>query len=188
MNKKLTIFTLVTLTIISILSILLVVFIFRDIEKKNKNTSSFLASIEQKSVSKEEINFLAQKNAEATTAEKIINDLFVNKANIVTFVNYLEILGTDSNIEVTVKNVNVVEKDKNKISVSLLVRGKYEDIMKLLKLLDNAPYYIHITKVFLNKEESQPIATTTLNTKDAKVITVESPMWQGEISFITLSY
>ena len=188
MNKKFTIFTLIILAIVAILSIVFVVFIYRDIQKKNEDASLILGSIEQKSVSKEEVNSLVKKNAEAAATEKTINGFFVNKADIVTFVNYMESLGMDSSVEVSVKNVEVVERDKNKISVSLSTRGKYEDTMKLLELLDNAPYYIHITKVFVNREESQTVVATTPTIKGTKVAVVESPMWNGEISFITLSF
>ncbi|OGJ11994.1 hypothetical protein A2467_01685 [Candidatus Nomurabacteria bacterium RIFOXYC2_FULL_36_8] len=151
-----------------------------------------MATLNNKIAEKENINVLNKKMAELGDVQKRIGSYLVDTSQIDTFVGYLEEMGADNNIDLSVKSVEVPKNEKNKISLSIDIRGSFENILKGISLLENAPYNISVTSLFLNKdmtenESDQNIFLETTPAKTKEVFTPAKSVWQANLSFNVLS-
>lgn len=178
--------------IISITLLILVsstsIYFFNVIKSKNNYISVVASTLEKKINEKENIKFLQDKIAELSDTYKKINSYFVNTASIDTFVVYLEGIGTDNNVELSVKGVDVPKNEKNKILVNLSMKGKFGDIMNVVDILENAPYNIAINSLYLNKEIIITNDTVGPLAKGKNLPPKENiSSWQADITFNVLS-
>jgi hypothetical protein len=147
------------------------------IKSKNNYISVAVSTLEKKMNEKENIKFLKDKIAELSDTYEKINGYFVDTASIDTFVVYLEGIGADNNVDLSVKGVDTPRNEKNKISVNLSMKGKFGDIMNVVDILENAPYNITINSLYLNKDIILPTDTVKENISS----------WQADITFNVLS-
>lgn len=185
MNKKFTIYTLVFFSLVTVGSILSSVHLLKNIKRTNQQALSVVEDIESKKLDKNNMNLMAKRVSELAEKQKLLNSYFVNGGDVASFVDYLEGLGSVAGLDIKVKNINQVTTDKNKLMADISVNGKYAGVMRLIGLLENAPYKIHIDTIFLSKG-SEPVVIDT-EKKSSKVKVREAPIWQGSISFMVLS-
>ncbi|HEY5588926.1 MAG TPA: hypothetical protein VIK86_08230 [Candidatus Paceibacterota bacterium] len=188
MKKTKTIFILIFSAITAILSVCLFVFIIKVIENKNTHISAVLSTYQSKLKEKENAVFFKKKTDEIKLLQDSINGYFIDPNKIDTFVNSLEEINLITGADVSVKSIEISQSVKNIISVKLLISGTFEQVVKTISYLENIPYQINITKVYLNKDikDSTQIKqsidkTSTLN----KVLNM--PTWQADVSFNILS-
>lgn len=171
---------------IAIFMVLLVVssfiFFFKVIQNKNEHTSKVLITLEDKMVNKKNAETLIAKLNELEDLEKKINNYFVNPIEIDTFVGYLERFGVDNDLELVVKNVEVSINKEDTILVEVSMVGDFDKIMRVIYLIENSPYVIDLTQVFINKKIK---ITETGDQKIKKEITISA--WQADLSFSVLS-
>jgi len=170
--------------LILIISIILVIalgasiiYFFKIIQNKNIYISHIENTLYEKKINKDNAEDLVKKFTEVTAINKHVNSYFVDQSKINLFINYLEELGTNNGVKLTVKNVNTPIEDKNIISVEISIEGGFNNTMKVLSLLENSPFYVDITQSFINKkivDEANTKASTTSN-------------WQADVSFNVLS-
>lgn len=183
MNKKYTIILLIVSFISTVLAACLFVFFMKVIKNKNEHTSIVLTTLEEKMKEKENAKIFAEKIAETKTFQSQINNYFVNPNQIDTFVSYLEDMGNSIGSKVLVNSIEVPTKTKNVISFKLSISGSFNDIMKTITFLENIPYQVNITQVYLNKELEQP------NTEEGMPIIKAAGVsaWTAGVSFNVLS-
>jgi len=188
MKRKNTILILILSTIVSIVVICIFIFIIKVIENKNTHILVTLATYQSKLKEKENIITFNKQVNEIKSLQDSINSYFVDPNTIDTFVNSLEEISSVTGASVSVKSIETSQVNKNTISFSLLIDGTFDQVAKTITFLENIPYQINITKVYLNKniretvDTAQPIGKTNV-----VVQTPTKPTWQADISFNILS-
>lgn len=180
MNHNHTNLMLMISIVVSLVSIAVFVFFFKVIENKNEHTSVVLVTLAEKIADKKNAETLISKLTELDGVIETINNSFVDQGKIDTFVDYLEKLGLDNGVELTVKNIEVSTKEEKTIIVKVSTSGNFNDTMRVLYLLENIPYHVSINQAFINKD----IKTT--ETEEGE-IEVKSLIWQADITFNILS-
>lgn len=152
MKKNYTILTLGISIFLSLMVVLVFAFFFKVIKIKNENTSKTLITLANKTADKKNADILVKKFSELRETKDRIASYFVDPSHIDIFVDYLENLGIKNDSELIVKNVEVSEKEKESILFKISVTGDFSNVMKIVHLLENIPYQVNLTQVFLNKE------------------------------------
>lgn len=167
------------------------VYLLKVIKNKNNHTSTVLMTLEQKIIEKENISVLEKRMAELGDTSERIGSYLVDPAGIDTFVEYLEKIGANNKVELSVKSVDVPKSEKNKIIVSFYMVGDFSNIIKVISLLENAPYNITITSSYLNKEiisgNPVPIIVDTAINKKEVPAPIRKVGLQASITFSVLS-
>lgn len=146
------------------------------IKNKNQHTSAIFYALQQKMTDKEKIDNSKEKIQEMKLLQDKIDQYFVDPNQIDKFVGYLEDIGATIGSEVSVKGIDISKKENNLVSFKLSTRGTFQEIMKTITFLENIPYQIKITQVYLNKDLNKdiPIEKTKIPTDFT---------WQADISF-----
>ena len=189
MKKANTILILILSILAAIITIGLFVLVLSVIDTTNKNTSNSLIIYQSKLIDKENAAIFYKKVNEIKLQQDIVNSHFVNPDKIDTFVSFLEGINNITNAEVSVKSIEVPASVKNTISFRLLIKGNFNQVMKSIAYLENVPYQINLTKVYLNKDiitSSDSIVSKTEKTIPKEKI-LQLPTWQADVSFNILS-
>ncbi len=118
---------------------------------KNEHTSLVLSTLDDKMIKKENSSALTSKLAEIDAIKKTIKGYFVDTTAIDSFIDYLEKLGLGFGITVKVENFEMSSVDKNILNVEISSKGTFDDMMRVTKLIENAPYQINVKRVSLAK-------------------------------------
>lgn len=176
----------VLLSIVSFLTLCICisvfVFFFRAIENKNTHTQAVLSTLENKIAQKSNTDLLAKKIKKVNDVKQSIDDHFVDTSRINTFVDSLEALGVQGGTKLKVTDVSASESDQNNIGVKVTIDGSFANVSQTIALLENIPYHIHITGLYLSKQ----VVPAVLDAK-GKVTTQASVEWQGKVSFVVLT-
>jgi hypothetical protein len=185
MKNNQTTYTLIFSIFVGILAICLFVFFLRVIKNKNIHTSAVLSTLENKMQDKEDALKFSEKIAEIKTLEDSMNSRFLDPEKIDTFVNYLEKIGQDIGSILLVNNIEIPTKIKNKILFRVSIEGKFGEVIRTITLLENIPYQINITQVYINKNMKKQIQKEDENGK--LIMIEEEPKWQADVFFSILS-
>ena len=181
-NSTTILFSLSILAVIFALGIF--IFLFKVIENKNSHASKVLSTLSDKVIEKENMSTMSKKISEMEATQKKVKGYLVDPSHVDTFVTYLEVIGTDTNTEFVVKNINTIEGVQNKIFINVSIRGTFANIMNALTILENVPYQLRVTKSYLSKEETQQ--QFTADGKPKKQVNT-LPTWRADIDFNILS-
>lgn len=182
MKKKRTTFIFISSLLAAIAAICLFAFFLKVIENKNKHTSVVLSTLEGKMQEKENAVLFADKVAETKSLQRSIDNYFLDPNQIDTFVGYLERIGSNLGGEVVVNNIEIPLKVKNMVNVKLSVFGTFEEVVKIINYIENAPYQIDVTQLYLNKEIDPSTGDEKAGEKLEKNLN-----WQADLSFKILS-
>ncbi|MEK7106386.1 MAG: hypothetical protein AAB895_03435 [Patescibacteria group bacterium] len=182
MLKNRTIITLIISAVVMLATLATLVFFFKIIANKNEHTSAVLVNLANKVARKENINTLTKKIAEVEETKETIDGYFVDSTSIDSFIDYLEKLGANINTEVKVENFEISSTEKNILLVRLSNKGSFTNVMRMIVLLENAPYQIRITRTSIN----QLPQSVTVDEKTGKATQVGATLWQSTISFSIL--
>lgn len=171
---------------IALLAIAVLIFFFRIIKNKNQHTSAVLTTLESKITKKADISTLKKKISELEDARADLDSYFVNSSRIDSFINYLEKLGAGTGASLEVKSVEVSTKEENTIIGEISISGSFVDVMQAMILVENIPYKIHVTSIYLNKN-TQADSTEVTSKEKGKEKIIKTPTWQADISFKILS-
>lgn len=182
MNHNHTNLILIISIVVFLVSIAVFIFFFKVIENKNEHTSRVLVTLAEKMSDKKNAETLLSKLAELDGVMNTINNSFVDQGKIDTFVDYLEKLGVDNGVELTVKNIEISPKEEKTIVVKISTSGNFNNTMKTLYLLENIPYNVSISQAFVNKEIKE------IEEKDGEDKKGDRPVvWHADITFNILS-
>ena len=185
MKKNYTVSILIFSILIAIASAGLLYFFFKVIENKNLHSSVVFTTLQDKIKEKENSVLNASKITELKSLQESINGYFVNPDKIATFVDYLEKIGSDLGSDVSVTSIDAPLKNQNIIIINLSIIGTFEKVMNTINFLENIPYQIDVTQIYLNKN-SRDALSVNMKT-DAQVKTPKTQTWQADISFNILS-
>jgi hypothetical protein len=187
MKKSYTNLILIITTIIFLFFVCAFVYFFNVIKNKNRHISAVSIALDKKIADQDNTSVFQSKITELSNTQGVISGYFIDTSKIDTFVEYLEDIGTNNNVDLSVKNVDTPKDEKNKILVNINMSGSFPNIMKVISTLENAPYNIIINSSYLNKET--PVATDISigvpKVKEAPKDT--SPRWVANITFSILN-
>ena len=186
---------------LAILIILLIIFsglfgyLLSVIKNKNNHISAVTSTLAKKKIEKKNIDVLEKKMTELVQTQKDISGYLVDTSNIDRFVEYLESIGVDNSIELSVKSVDIIKNENNKILVNVSTKGSFMNIMKVLLTIENSPYSLNIASLYLNKEivQTTPVLGEPVKTKNSKISKTKvaplppKSLWQMDMSFNILT-
>jgi hypothetical protein len=156
-----------------IVVVLLFIFFLKVIKNKNEHISVAVTTLEEKMKAKENAVINASKVTEIKSIQNTIDGYFVDPNKIDTFVDYLEKIGLNLGSNVSVDNIEIPPNTKNLISFRVSITGTFNNVMKTITLIENIPYQVNVTRVYLNKKTDVSIIG-----KNTKPLT-----WQADVSF-----
>lgn len=167
------------------------VYLLNVIKNKNNHISAVSITLGKKMAEKENLTVLEKKMTELVETQKKISNYFVDTLNIDKFVEYLESIGADNGVEVSVNSIDMIKNDKTKMSVNLSIKGNFVKTTKTIGILENSPYNIIINSLYFNKEiitsnTIDPVDSKTTDKKKETSSTKDS-LWQADINFIVLN-
>lgn len=176
------------LVISSVLFVLLLgalIYFVNIIKNKNEHTSVVVSTLNKKIKDKENINDLQKKIGEFEDINKKIDGYIVNTASVDTFVESLEKIGLNNNVDLTVNGVDIPKNEKNKITVRLSIKGDFSKVMNTIANLENSPYYMNVLSSYINKEikERSEIAPGPAGAS----IDLKNELWRADLTFSVLS-
>ncbi len=157
------------------------IFFFRIIQNKNEHTVAVLTTLANKMVEKKNEKEVREKIAEVTAMRDTLISYFVDPNDINSFITYLEDLGPQTDTKVKIENFDINPKTKNTLSVRMSVNGEFSKVMRIILLLENAPYKIQITRTYLNQQSDSSMVNTKTLSKEGVL-----PQWHSELSFTIL--
>lgn len=164
------------------------VYLFNAVRNKNKHISSITTALGQKIKERENIGVFDKKTKDLTEINDYVHNLIVNRTRIDKFVEYLESLGVDNNVGLTVKGVDPQNKEKNKILISLNIIGDFSSVMKVISILENSKYNLIINSAYLNKESFQNGQEFIMvDGKESVAPASRGVQWSADLSFDVLS-
>jgi hypothetical protein len=155
------------------------IFVLKVIKNKNHYTSATLLVLEEGIIKKENALVFSERINEVKMIKDMVNSFFVQENSIDVFVDYLEKLGISSGSLVSVKAIEIPEKQDNVIIFKLSISGDFEQVIKTVRLLENIPYQVNITQFYLNKD-------ITINSFE-NGLEQEIIGWQADITFNIVS-
>ncbi len=152
MKQQRTIFILSLSIVFACASLGAFIIVFRMVEHKNQHTSAVEIALAEKIADEEHSAVLSKKIADLQASKNIIDSYFANPSNIDTFVGTLENLGSQFGSLITVNNVEVAPDKQNIMTTEFTVHGSFQEVMRTVSALENAPYQIHIKELNINRE------------------------------------
>lgn len=185
MKKNKTTFILIFSALATILAILIFIFFLKVIKNKNQHISVVLTTLQEKMKEKENAMIFTEKVTEIKSIKNSINSYFLDPNKIDTFVNYLEEIGSNLGSQVSVESIEIPSKTKNIISVKLSIVGTFQKVMETITYLENIPYQVNVTQVYLNRDTTEITQGSVKSVGQDKVS--KEPTWQADVSFNVLS-
>lgn len=158
------------------------IFFFKVVENKNKHTSATLVTLANKIVKKENSKVLKDQIDNVALIKETTQKHFVDSSEIDSFIDYLENLGNDSGTEVKVEDFQTSPDNKNILSVKLLSKGSFNNVMKFLVLIENTQYQVYIEKASIDKQPE----VSNIDPKTGQPVSSGASVWQANVSFNVL--
>ncbi len=175
MNQKKVLTRLILSLIFALIMLGLFIFINRVIKNKNIHISKILFTLREKEDQNKNAILLKQKLREVESMQSTIISHLVDKKKPDVFVFFLEELGDRGGTTVDVKNISISKKESNKMDVSLIIEGSFNNVMKTISLLENTPYRLKINSINIDSHKKESLI-------GGKVEVV----WTSGVSFTTL--
>lgn len=165
------------------------VYFLKIIKDKNNHISNVVMILEKKIIDKENINILKEKMEELLEINKKIDSYILDTSKVYIFVEYLENIGVDNNVDLVVNSVEVSKNEKNRILTSLNIIGSFSDVIKVIGIIENSSYNITMNSSYINKEIISPSnkeESLSISTNNEASI-LEKYSWQVNLKFSVLS-
>jgi hypothetical protein len=163
------------------------IYFLNAIRNKNRHISAVVITLKNKIEDKQNANTLQKKMNELLDTNTKIDSYIVDTSRIDLFVGYLEGLGISNNANLSVKTVDVLKSEKNKIFIGLSINGTFTNVMKTIVLLENSPYNMTITSSYVNKDIVEPVDASNGTNKNSGTLPNAEPSWQADITLNVLS-
>ena len=164
------------------------IYLYTRIERKSDSIQAIVVEIENEKKSQE--NILGLKRSIVLTEQKneILNSNFVTEDKVVDFIESVESVAQETNVEVEIFSIQQGEQiGKQGLYVSLDAKGDFENVTQFMLLMENMPYYLVINSVILNTQKNNPVSVNS-DPKVVKTVVTQKPQWNAKIDFVLVSY
>lgn len=179
------------ITLISaIVAVLVFFFVFRIIKHKNEHTGAVLASIQSTIDQKDNISNLQKTVNDTKEKEKLLSSYLVQANFVNEFITFLETEGESVSVPVEILGVNALPDVKNLLTIEMKGVGTFEHVVRLVSLIQNAPYQIKLNHTYINKVivSSAPAPVPVLvKGKPVPVINPSESLFEVNIEFNVVS-
>jgi Tfp pilus assembly protein PilO len=108
------------------------------------------------------ISEIKNRQQQAEEIIKYLDSLYVSEDNAVAFIEYIESLANDSEVDLNIQNFKIDETedvDYNKMNMNINARGSWSQINRFVIMMENLNYSVHIDEFSLkvNQEESRVV-------------------------------
>lgn len=149
---KITQMPLIFSIIFFLLSVGIFYFIFQEVNKINSSAILAEKNFQQEKFKRKNLSLLVE-SIERTQIQRVnLEKHFVYSSDIVPFLNSIESLGPKLGMVIDVSFVDVL-KDNSGMVVNFKTKGFFENVYKLLSLLENFKYELKVLGVSLTKEQ-----------------------------------
>ena len=158
-------------------SLLAFLFLYREIDKNNKNSEQVLTEWQSEASRREEVKMLDHFVKIIEPEKNLLESHFAKSSDVVPFLNTIEKLANETGTKAEVTSVDI-PKDNPGLIVEMQATGNFETIYKFLTLLENSPYELSFSLVDIKREDGQ--ATSGKN--------IGTPKWVGLFKLQLLSF
>lgn len=164
-------------TIFFIASVVAFVLLYKEIDKNKKATEEIETKWQEEYLRRQEMKTL-DKAVQSIQEEKQQLDMhFAKSSDIVPFLNTIEKLIKDAGTKGQVVSVDIL-KDNQGLSIGIKAEGKFENVYKLLMLLENSPYKLEMMFVDIAKIEGENVGEKSST----------APKWEGIFKLRLISF
>ncbi len=148
---------LIVVLILNLLAIGLHIYLSMNVNQKINELSSSNIAL-KKMIEKEAILKIVSGNINNTLEERERTDSYFvgsKKGDVVNFVEKLESLVSQDDLDLEVNSIILDQNDENeiqKMKISLSVGGRWSDIIYFLTLLENIPYKIEFSQIGVGRD------------------------------------
>ncbi len=143
--------------------------------KKGAEASTIISTQDEKRMMETQLESLFNSTKEERA---FISDLFINKEEIVPFIEEIEKIDDYSNVEL---NISSIDSDDLYFKAHIEAEGTWHDIMHTLILIENMPYSVSINNIKLEGEKDIAVDTKKTEKKLEK-------KWKLSLDIRTLIY
>lgn len=140
--------------LVSILSITFYLWAYDHVAYKSRLVAQLEQTIQTQTEATSRMSSARNALAELNDSEAQIASYFVQEAEVVNFITDMEGQGKALGTLVRVSSVEKVETESHPtLSVSLIVTGSFDAVMRTVGAIEYAPYHLSVTKFSLTKNE-----------------------------------
>jgi hypothetical protein len=122
--------------------------------KTEKTTALYLAS-RQAASDKEKIHALERMLKETEKERARLSEYFVTKTNAVTFIEQIEKIGKNADVDLTVNSVSGETKDSGAIALNFSATGSFSALYRLIALVESMPYKATLKKTDMQRSDQK---------------------------------
>jgi len=164
----------------SLIVVVLYCYVFIKILQENERVAGLNNSIETLTKDKDAIILLKKKVSETEVSRNKINNYFIPVDGMVSFLNELQSIGRENNLDTKINSVSVTSDTKIATStyetanVTVEVAGLWSDVYRFVTLVELMPFGVSVNGVDLERTVETILSTASKNKNSAKVL-----LWRG---------
>lgn len=155
-DKKLIIFF-AAIILADVAAVFLWFYLYSKIEERQAGIAEIINNITFSEVNAQNLKLLKSQMEEASGDKEKIDKVFLEKKDIVSFMEYLEKTGKDIGVLVDFNSVKLGDTGKEKPYFQFSLNGKFENVFRFLVLLENVPYQIIFNRIDMSKNEEKGV-------------------------------
>lgn len=140
-----------TTTVIFIVLCVAYFYFYKQINKNIKLTEKIKVDLQEEISKREEIKDFNDSFKLIEQDKNLFETHFVQKSNVVPFLNKIEDMAKSVGVEVEVSSIEI-SSDNTGLLVQIKSSGTFSKIYKLINLLENSPYELEFNSVYMYSE------------------------------------
>ncbi|MCC6323915.1 hypothetical protein IT400_03955 [Candidatus Nomurabacteria bacterium] len=125
-------------------------FAYNVIKHKNQYASALAQTIEEKITNEDNVQEFRKVIQDTKQKNELLKSFIVNQQKIDEFVAYLEAQGDIAKVPVNIRNVEISITDPSMLIVTFDGISNFENVIRLIWVIENAPYKINVKNVTFN--------------------------------------
>jgi hypothetical protein len=153
-------------------------FLFNNVQKKNKNFVELLKKTEELEQKNEKIKVLNESVQDVFDQKILLDKYFARKSDVVPFLDSMQSLATEAGTKGNFSFVDL-SVDGLGLEVQMNVEGRFEGVYRFIKILENSPYVFEFTEMSLQRKDP-------MLTEDGSVVL--NPVWILNLKMKLISF
>jgi len=149
-NKKLIIFF-AAIILADTAAVFLWFYLYSSVEKQQADINEIAYSLAFSGANAKNLKLLKNQMDETMREREKLESAFLEKKDVVPFIEYLEKTGKDVGVPVDFSSVKIDETGKEKPHLQFSLKGKFENIFRFIVLLENVRYQIAFDNMGISK-------------------------------------
>lgn len=156
------------------------------IVQKNQNVGTLLGEVAALNAEKDLSSYVKERIVETTSMREKLAGYFIPKDGVVPFLNKIQALGAENNLEFKVDSVAIEDEVSapdsfENVKLNIEVEGTWADLYRFTTLTELMPL-----RVFADRVNLEMVPLEVSGTFGKKKLSETNPLWQGKISLRVL--